>query len=179
VNGTERVIVFTVHRSPGVFFETANNHTYFLGKIIPYRGSWVEFEYDQKNTLYVRIDRKRKFPGRSSCAHLGCVRTKRFPEDLLYRDRLHGRTASCSGGSEEGHGTTHLVGPSRRTRLLANGVEDCAGWAQDTPHSLKAIRGGGDRQGRGGIGRVGRRDDRGRMWWTLNTGEVVWRPTSS
>ena len=63
VNGTERVIVSQLHRSPGVFFETANNRTYFLGKIIPYRGSWVEFEYDQKNTLYVRIDRKRKFLG--------------------------------------------------------------------------------------------------------------------
>ena len=50
VNGTERVIVSQLHRSPGVFFETANNRTYFLGKIIPYRGSWVEFEYDQKNT---------------------------------------------------------------------------------------------------------------------------------
>src|SRR5882724_11003003 len=49
VNGTERVIVSQLHRSPGVFFETANNRTYFLGKIIPYRGSWVEFEYDQKN----------------------------------------------------------------------------------------------------------------------------------
>jgi DNA-directed RNA polymerase subunit beta len=63
INGTERVIVSQLHRSPGVFFETANNRTYFLGKIIPYRGSWVEFEYDTKNTLYVRIDRKRKFLG--------------------------------------------------------------------------------------------------------------------
>ncbi|PYT63920.1 MAG: DNA-directed RNA polymerase subunit beta, partial [Acidobacteria bacterium] len=52
-----------LHRSPGVFFESANNRTYFLGKIIPYRGSWVEFEYDTKNILYVRIDRKRKFLG--------------------------------------------------------------------------------------------------------------------
>src|ERR1700719_2136028 len=43
INGTERVIVSQLHRSPGVFFETANNRTYFLGKIIPYRGSWVEF----------------------------------------------------------------------------------------------------------------------------------------
>src|SRR5207245_5010539 len=58
---TERVIVSQLHRSPGVFYESANNRTYFLGKIIPYRGSWVEFEYDTKNILYVRIDRKRKF----------------------------------------------------------------------------------------------------------------------
>ena len=63
INGTERVIVSQLHRSPGVFFESANAKTYFLGKIIPYRGSWVEFEYDQKNLLYVRIDRKRKFLG--------------------------------------------------------------------------------------------------------------------
>jgi DNA-directed RNA polymerase subunit beta len=63
INGTERVIVSQLHRSPGVFFETANNRSYFLGKIIPYRGSWVEFEYDSKNILYVRIDRKRKFLG--------------------------------------------------------------------------------------------------------------------
>jgi len=63
INGTERVIVSQLHRSPGVFFENANNRTYFLGKIIPYRGSWVEFEYDTKNILYVRIDRKRKFLG--------------------------------------------------------------------------------------------------------------------
>ncbi|HET9784096.1 MAG TPA: DNA-directed RNA polymerase subunit beta, partial [Terriglobales bacterium] len=61
INGTERVIVSQLHRSPGVFFETANQRTYFLGKIIPYRGSWVEFEFDAKNLLYVRIDRKRKF----------------------------------------------------------------------------------------------------------------------
>ena len=63
ISGTERVIVSQLHRSPGAFFESANRRTYFLGKIIPYRGSWVEFEYDQKNILHVRIDRKRKFLG--------------------------------------------------------------------------------------------------------------------
>jgi len=63
INGTERVIVSQLHRSPGVFFERVAAQGYFLGKIIPYRGSWVEFEYDLKNLLYVRIDRKRKFYG--------------------------------------------------------------------------------------------------------------------
>ena len=63
INGTERVIVSQLHRSPGVFFERVAAQGYFLGKIIPYRGSWVEFEYDNKNILYVRIDRKRKFYG--------------------------------------------------------------------------------------------------------------------
>ena len=79
VNGTERVIVSQLHRSPGVFFETANNRSYFLGKIIPYRGSWVEFEYDQKNTLYVRIDRKRKFLGTIFLRALGL----RTDEEIL------------------------------------------------------------------------------------------------
>jgi len=63
INGTERVIVSQLHRSPGVFFERVAAQGYYLGKIIPYRGSWVEFEYDNKNILYVRIDRKRKFYG--------------------------------------------------------------------------------------------------------------------
>ena len=62
INGTERVIVSQLHRSPGVFF-TREGARAFLAKIIPYRGSWVEFEYDQKDVLSVRIDRKRKFHG--------------------------------------------------------------------------------------------------------------------
>ena len=61
INGTERVIVSQLHRSPGVFYEASDRKTYYLAKIIPYRGSWVEFEYDAKNILYIRIDRKRKF----------------------------------------------------------------------------------------------------------------------
>jgi DNA-directed RNA polymerase subunit beta len=79
INGTERVIVSQLHRSPGVFFETANNRSYFLGKIIPYRGSWVEFEYDTKNILYVRIDRKRKFLGSIFLRALGM----KSNEDIL------------------------------------------------------------------------------------------------
>src|SRR3989454_982038 len=63
INGTERVIVTQLHRSPGVFFQANHNRTLFMAKIIPYRGSWVEFEYDAKDLLYVRIDRKRKFLG--------------------------------------------------------------------------------------------------------------------
>src|SRR4051794_15883553 len=62
INGTERVIVSQLHRSPGVFFTKEGPRSY-LAKIIPYRGSWVEFEYDQKDVLSVRIDRKRKFHG--------------------------------------------------------------------------------------------------------------------
>jgi DNA-directed RNA polymerase subunit beta len=60
INGTERVIVSQLHRSPGVFFSQPEKGL-FAAQIIPYRGSWVEFEFDSKNLLHVRIDRKRKF----------------------------------------------------------------------------------------------------------------------
>ena len=68
INGTERVIVSQMHRSPGVFFDHDRGKTHSSGKylfaarIIPYRGSWLDFEYDAKDILNVRIDRKRKLP---------------------------------------------------------------------------------------------------------------------
>jgi DNA-directed RNA polymerase subunit beta len=68
VNGTERVIVSQMHRSPGVFFDHDKGKTHASGKflfaarIIPYRGSWLDFEFDAKDLIYVRIDRKRKLP---------------------------------------------------------------------------------------------------------------------
>jgi len=60
-NGIERVVVSQLQRSPGVFFRPGETKGLFIGKIIPYRGAWVEFEFDAKNTLYVRLDRKKKF----------------------------------------------------------------------------------------------------------------------
>ncbi len=68
VNGTERVVVAQLHRSPGIFFEHDKGKTHASGKllysarIIPYRGSWLDFEFDPKDILYVRIDRRRKLP---------------------------------------------------------------------------------------------------------------------
>jgi DNA-directed RNA polymerase subunit beta len=62
INGTERVIVSQLHRSPGVFF-TLEGPNHYLAKVVPYRGSWIEFEYDNKQVLWVRIDRKRRLPG--------------------------------------------------------------------------------------------------------------------
>jgi len=68
VNGTERVVVSQMHRSPGVFFDHDFGKTHSSGKylfnarIIPYRGSWLDFEHDAKNNIHARIDRKRKFP---------------------------------------------------------------------------------------------------------------------
>ena len=68
VNGTQRVVVSQMHRSPGVFFDHDFGKTHTSGKflfnarIIPYRGSWLDFEHDAKNNIHARIDRKRKFP---------------------------------------------------------------------------------------------------------------------
>ena len=68
INGAERVVVSQLHRSPGVFFDHDGGKNNVSGKliystrVIPYRGSWLDFEFDQKDLLYVRIDRRRKFP---------------------------------------------------------------------------------------------------------------------
>src|SRR5215472_9627585 len=84
VNGTERVIVSQLHRSPGVFFEHDKGRTHSSGKllysarIIPYRGSWIDFEFDPRDVLYVRIDRRRKFPATVLLRALGMT-----TEDLL------------------------------------------------------------------------------------------------
>jgi len=68
INGTERVIVSQLHRSPGVFFDHDKGKTHSSGKllhsarVIPYRGSWLDFEFDPKDSVFVRIDRRRKLP---------------------------------------------------------------------------------------------------------------------
>src|SRR5690348_5121008 len=102
INGTERVIVSQLHRSPGVFFESANQRTYFLGKIIPYRGSWVEFEYDQKNLLYVRIDRKRKFLGSIFLRALGMKSNEEILRTFFQVERINLRDAEYYWNLSEG-----------------------------------------------------------------------------
>jgi DNA-directed RNA polymerase subunit beta len=77
VNGTERVIVSQMHRSPGVFFDHDKGKTHASGKllfaarVIPYRGSWLDFEFDAKDVVYVRIDRRRKLPATTFMYALG------------------------------------------------------------------------------------------------------------
>ena len=84
VNGTERVIVSQMHRSPGVFFshDKGKGHSsgkfLFSARIIPYRGSWLDFEFDAKDILYARIDRRRKLPATSILYALGMSK-----EDIL------------------------------------------------------------------------------------------------
>src|SRR5579872_3825864 len=77
INGTERVIVSQMHRSPGVFFDHDQGKTHSSGKllfaarVIPYRGSWLDFEFDAKDIVYVRIDRRRKLPASTLLYALG------------------------------------------------------------------------------------------------------------
>src|SRR5574337_2139174 len=84
INGTERVIVSQLHRSPGVFFEHDRGKTHSSGKllfsarIIPYRGSWLDFEFDPKDCLFFRVDRRRKMPATILLRAIGMT-----PEQIL------------------------------------------------------------------------------------------------
>ena len=132
MNGTERVIVSQLHRSPGVFFETANNRTYFLGKIIPYRGSWVEFEYDQKNTLYVRIDRKRKFLGTIFLRALGLRSDEEILKTFYTVDRMHIADGKIFWAVQpDGKIGTHLLGSKPAHAVVHQRRRDRALRAQD------------------------------------------------
>jgi DNA-directed RNA polymerase subunit beta len=125
VNGTERVIVSQLHRSPGVFFESNASRTFILAKIIPYRGSWVEFEFDQKSILYVRIDRKRKFLATTFLRALGLgsdediLRTFYEPVTVRWEDkelyRTLGRDLIGSKATED------IKDPKGRGIIIAKG----------------------------------------------------------
>ncbi|TBR40847.1 DNA-directed RNA polymerase subunit beta [Marinomonas agarivorans] len=124
INGTERVIVSQLHRSPGVFFDHDRGKTHSSGKllhsarVIPYRGSWLDFEFDPKDCVFVRIDRRRKLPvtillralGYDSEQILGSffettrfyLSSKGFEMDLI-ANRLRGETAMFSLKDSEGN----------------------------------------------------------------------------
>jgi len=106
INGTERVIVSQMHRSPGVFFDHDKGKTHSSGKylfaarVIPYRGSWLDFEFDAKDHLYVRIDRRRKLPVTTLLFALDGVAT----EKLRAQRAADGKTvqpAEAQGMSKE------------------------------------------------------------------------------
>ena len=91
INGTERVIVSQLHRSPGVFFDHDKGKTHSSGKllynarVIPYRGSWLDFEFDPKDLVYVRIDRRRKLPASILMRALG-MSTEEILGDFFEND---------------------------------------------------------------------------------------------
>ena len=104
INGTERVIVSQMHRSPGVFFDHDKGKTHSSGKylfaarIIPYRGSWLDFEFDAKDLVYVRIDRRRKLPVTTLLMALDSAATEQLREQRaadgvkLLPEEAHGMT---------------------------------------------------------------------------------------
>ncbi len=120
INGTERVIVSQMHRSPGVFFDHDKGKTHASGKllfaarVIPYRGSWLDFEFDAKDIVYVRIDRRRKLPVTALLQSLDMTH-----EDILnyFYDRVDFKL------SKKGWRTPFVVERVRGSRLLRNLVD--------------------------------------------------------
>ncbi len=103
VNGTQRVIVSQMHRSPGVFFDHDKGKTHASGKllfaarVIPYRGSWLDFEFDAKDVVYVRIDRRRKLPATTFLMALGMDGEEilsTFYDTLTYAKRIEKKGAA-------------------------------------------------------------------------------------
>ena len=150
VNGTERVIVSQLHRSPGVFFDHDKGKTHSSGKllynarVIPYRGSWLDFEFDPKDMVFVRIDRRRKLPASILLRALGYSTEEivaTFFDNDYYRltdegamlklipSRLRGETAAFDIKDNEGN---VLVEATRRItarhirQLEKAGVEELA-----------------------------------------------------
>src|SRR6195952_5481876 len=136
INGTERVIVSQMHRSPGVFFDHDKGKTHSSGKylfaarVIPYRGSWLDFEFDSKDLVYVRIDRKRKLP----------VTTLLYALEGLTTEKL--RAARDAKGEQVEPGEVHGMDQEEiLSRFYTQVVFDrtAKGWAR--PFDPEAFRG--------------------------------------
>ncbi|PHQ67840.1 MAG: DNA-directed RNA polymerase subunit beta, partial [Sneathiella sp.] len=120
INGTERVIVSQMHRSPGVFFDHDKGKTHASGKllfaarVIPYRGSWLDFEFDAKDIVHVRIDRRRKLPVTALLQALDMS-----PEDILdfFYDRVNYKL------DKKGWRTPFIVDRVRGSRLIRDLVD--------------------------------------------------------
>ena len=123
INGTERVIVSQLHRSPGVFFDHDRGKTHSSGKllfsarIIPYRGSWLDFEFDPKDHIYVRIDRRRKIPATIILRAIG-YSTERVLETFFDHDVFH---------IAHGEVQLELVPPRLRGETLSFDITDAKG----------------------------------------------------
>ena len=123
INGTERVIVSQMHRSPGVFFDHDKGKTHSSGKflfaarVIPYRGSWLDFEFDSKDLVYVRIDRKRKLPVTTLLYALESERSEQARAKKLAEGERR-RCARYSRHGQRGHAqlpsTVRWSSPRRR-----------------------------------------------------------------
>src|SRR2546430_10614494 len=114
VNGTERVVVSQMHRSPGVFFDHDKGKTHSSGKllfaarVIPYRGSWLDIEFDAKDIVFARIDRRRKIPVTSLMFALGLDGEQilsTFYKKIIYQRTKAGRPGPCDANRFRGYST--------------------------------------------------------------------------
>ncbi|MCM2257833.1 MAG: DNA-directed RNA polymerase subunit beta [Vicinamibacteria bacterium] len=131
INGTERVIVSQLHRSPGVFFSQPEKGL-FAAQVIPYRGSWVEFEYDSKNVLHVRIDRKRKFLATVFLRALGMKNDAEILRSFYKTDRILVRE-----GKLQWKVSDHLVG--HKFSKTIHGPKDASGKREEVVHAGKKV----------------------------------------
>ena len=160
INGTERVIVSQMHRSPGVFFDHDKGKTHSSGKylfaarVIPYRGSWLDFEFDAKDHVYVRIDRRRKLPATTLLLALwGNEADKKHAPS---GDEARATTSVAIGGMS----TEEILGYFYGTVVFTHAKK---GWQTafdpDAPARRQADARSGRRQDRQGRGRGRRQDD--------------------
>ena len=136
VNGTERVIVSQLHRSPGVFFDHDRGKTHSSGKllfsarIIPYRGSWLDFEFDPKDCVFARIDRRRKLPVSIILRALGMNESEML--DVFFEknaiDLVQGRGRDGAGAAA----------PARRDRELRDPHRQSGAWSRKAAASPRA-----------------------------------------
>jgi DNA-directed RNA polymerase subunit beta len=157
VNGTERVVVSQMQRSPGVFFDHDNGTTHSSGKllfsarIIPFRGSWLDFEFDHKDNVYVRIDRRRKLAATIMLRALGlssqdildtyydkvAVRVQKGQFELAFEPLFYdGVKLSSDLVDAEKNKTVAKAGEKVRRRLLRKAKEDGVAWVKQEDTDL-------------------------------------------
>src|SRR6476646_4159872 len=136
INGTERVIVSQMHRSPGVFFDHDKGKTHSSGKylfaarVIPYRGSWLDFEFDAKDHVYVRIDRRRKLPATTLLLALDDAATE------LKRAQVKAEGKNLQPGEAVGMSKEEILSSFYGTVVYQRGA---SGWM--TPFQEEQFRG--------------------------------------
>jgi len=131
INGTERVVVSQLHRSPGVFFDHDRGKTHSSGKllysarVIPYRGSWLDFEFDPKDMVYVRIDRRRKLPASVLLRALGYASQEIL--EMFYENNQYKITTKGKGKNAEQVVSLDLVPSRLRGEVLTFPINDKKG----------------------------------------------------
>jgi len=136
INGTERVIVSQLHRSPGVFFEHDKGKTHSSGKllfsarIIPYRGSWLDFEFDPKDFLYFRVDRRRKMPVTILLKAIGLT-----PESILANFYVNDHFRLMDSGAQWSSSQSVCAAKSR---VLTSRTSQAKWWSLKTSASPRA-----------------------------------------